>query len=418
MTKLGAYVGFPDMYSASTQAATKARWDFITAEMGQTPTMVLQYVDKEHPRSQWLSDQQWAIGSWKASPWLANAIPVVGLPMAVTKASAVSDFRAIAAGQWDATINGIFKSWSDAGYKTIYLRPGWEMNGDWYAWGITAANAADFAAAFRRIADLAHNYAAAKITVVWNPNVGDPSPQHVPFVNYYPGDAYVDVIGIDSYGAPIDSDTSPDDNPASPSDFTLRAAIDFAKAHGKAFAIPETGGANPAFPANLATEIAARGVAVDFVGIWTMPDEYGWSDGPGDTAAWKAAFQTIGGTVGGPVDPPPPPEVSRQTLTLVLSEDRYRGDAKFAVSLDGAKVGSGTVTALHSQGKTQEFTFSGDWKIGAHDIRIDFLNDAYGGRRSADRNLYVEQVKWNGVGYLDHTQAMMSNGGFVVHVDH
>lgn len=412
------------MYSTSTQAATKARWDSFSSAIGQSPKMMLQYVDKDHPRSQWLSDQQWVVGSWKASPWLSGVTPVIGLPMATSKASAIADFRSIASGGWDATINGIFKSWADAGYTDLYLRPGWEMNGDWYAWGVTNANAADFAAAFRRIADLAHKYTGAKITVVWNPNVGDPGSEHVPFALYYPGDAYVDVVGIDIYGMPINSDSSPDDNASRSSDYTLRAAIDFARTHGKPLGLPEVGGANSTFPGNLANEIVARGASIDFMGIWAMQDEFGWSDDPGDTAAWKAAYAKInaaGGETGSnPTNPPTPPPsdvVERQTLSLVLSEDRWNGDAKFVVLVDGNRIGNGTVTASHAAGRTQTFNFTRNWIVGKHDIRIDFINDANGGSSSRDRNLYVDQVRFDGVGYLTQSYALKTNGSFSLSVD-
>jgi hypothetical protein len=37
-------------------------------------------------------------------------------------------------------------------------------------------------------------------------------------------------------------------------------------------------------------------------------------------------------------------------------------------------------------------TVRGDWGAGSHEIGVQFLNDAYGGSESADRNLYVDGV--------------------------
>lgn len=74
----------------------------------------------------------------------------------------------------------------------VYLRPMIEMNGGWYE-GYSQQPAA-FIQAWRRIWRIFHRVGAADVTWVWCPNVTpavwDP---------YYPGDRYVDVIGVDGY---------------------------------------------------------------------------------------------------------------------------------------------------------------------------------------------------------------------------
>ena len=70
--------------------------------MGQTPQMMLTYMDNTHPLSEWLSDAEWDIQSWQASSWLpSTTIPNIGFPMALSRDNADTDFKAIAAGQWD-----------------------------------------------------------------------------------------------------------------------------------------------------------------------------------------------------------------------------------------------------------------------------------------------------------------------------
>ena len=59
----------------------------------------------------------------------------------------------------------IISDWVSAGWTTLYLRPGWEMNGNWENWSVTSGNAADFASAFAHIYTLAHNVSGAKVTV-------------------------------------------------------------------------------------------------------------------------------------------------------------------------------------------------------------------------------------------------------------
>ena len=85
------------------------------------------------------------------------------------------------------------------------------------------------------------------------------------------------------------------------------------------------------------------------------------------------------------------------TLNLRLSEDAWQGDAQYTVSIDGATIGGvQTVTAAHAAGATQDVVLTGSWGAGEHKIGITFLNDAYGGTASTDRNLYVDQVMYDG----------------------
>ncbi len=79
-------------------------------------------------------------------------------------------------------------------------RFGHEMNGNWYPWGTTHTTPADFVAAWRRIHDLFSQAGASNVIWVWNPNDIFPVPQ-VQLKPYYPGNAYVDWIGVTGYFA-------------------------------------------------------------------------------------------------------------------------------------------------------------------------------------------------------------------------
>jgi Zn-dependent membrane protease YugP len=110
------------------------------------------------------------------------------------------------------------------------------------------------------------------------------------------------------------------------------------------------------------------------------------------------------------------PSEASQKLILHMSEDAWNGNAQFKVRVDGVQVGgTQTVTAIHSRGQVQEFAFDGKWSAGEHKIEVQFLNDAYGGTASADRNLYVEAIEV-GSTYNDLDFAMKSNG--TAHFDH
>jgi Cellulase (glycosyl hydrolase family 5)/Ca-dependent carbohydrate-binding module xylan-binding len=102
---------------------------------------------------------------------------------------------------------------------------------------------------------------------------------------------------------------------------------------------------------------------------------------------------------------------SNDTLTLRMSEDAYQGDAQFTVQVDGKQVG-GTMTAsaLHATGASNVFVLTGSWGSGLHDVKIQFLNDAYGGSAATDRNLYVNSLAYDGVTYANSAASLMSAG--------
>ena len=104
-----------------------------------------------------------------------------------------TSLEAIAKGGQDAAI----KKWAQEakawGYPFLFA-PWWEMNGGWFAWGRSPY----FVSAWRRFHDLVAGQGATNVTWTWVVNsiwydpASDPTP-------YYPGDAYVDWTGLDSY---------------------------------------------------------------------------------------------------------------------------------------------------------------------------------------------------------------------------
>lgn len=117
-----------------------------------------------------------------------GAIPLV--TMGLGSGVALHD---VATGAQDAAI----KSWAQAakawGHPFLFA-PWWEMNGAWYSWG----RSPDFVAAWRHFHDLVVQQGATNVTWTWVPNSiwSDPESNPTP---YYPGDAYVDWAGFDSY---------------------------------------------------------------------------------------------------------------------------------------------------------------------------------------------------------------------------
>jgi len=103
--------------------------------------------------------------------------------------------------------------------------------------------------------------------------------------------------------------------------------------------------------------------------------------------------------------------LSNDVMVLHVSADSWNGSPQFLVSVDGKQQGgTQTVTASHTGGQTQDTSLSGAFGLGLHDVAITFLNDAWGGTPSTDRNLYVDSIDDNGQHYASASATLMSNG--------
>ncbi|RYX84159.1 hypothetical protein EON83_11660 [bacterium] len=109
--------------------------------------------------------------------------------------------RDIAAGKYDTYID----SWANSARAfggEVWLRFGHEMNGNWYPWAISAqgGNTAPYLSAYHRIHDRFRKAGASNVRWIWCfnaesvPQAAWNDPKHA-----YPGDDYVDAIGIDGY---------------------------------------------------------------------------------------------------------------------------------------------------------------------------------------------------------------------------
>jgi len=87
----------------------------------------------------------------------------------------------------------------------VMIRLGSEMNGDWMPFGVSTAN---YIGAYRRVVDLCQPLLEADFIFQPNPQPKGKYPQwfanRKPWKDYYPGDAYVDWIGVSwhSFGVP------------------------------------------------------------------------------------------------------------------------------------------------------------------------------------------------------------------------
>ncbi len=98
----------------------------------------------------------------------------------------------IASGSYDSYIRDsarIAKGWGGE----LMVRFAHEMNGSWYPW----ARSESYVAAWRHIVDVFREEGAGNVRWVWAPNVNRSG--SMPFTAYFPGDEYVDYVGLDGY---------------------------------------------------------------------------------------------------------------------------------------------------------------------------------------------------------------------------
>jgi beta-mannanase len=76
------------------------------------------------------------------------------------------------------------------------------MNGDWYAWGAAknGEDAGGYVESWRRLHRIFADEGAGNVSWVWSPNWNDsPDEAWNDMQEYYPGDAYVDWVGVSGY---------------------------------------------------------------------------------------------------------------------------------------------------------------------------------------------------------------------------
>ncbi len=121
------------------------------------------------------------------------------LSQELVRYSARDDFHtldSILTGRWDGYFHRFAKE-ARASHQPIYYRFGYEMNGDWVVWGEQPEK---FVKAWRRVWKIFKDEKASNVQFVFSANVvWDEKTVKADIVPYYPGDKYVDIVGLDGY---------------------------------------------------------------------------------------------------------------------------------------------------------------------------------------------------------------------------
>jgi hypothetical protein len=382
---IGFYVGDP------TPSVAKPKYEAFVKTVKQTPHSTSLFIDYREPiwsaglyDPKWRNNANWAAGNLAAlvSPSQLNLVDAYGNPTFVpviavgltddptvfrltlpssdpnygkySESAAIAMMNDVANGKYDLddaktgrhrVWPEIFDAFRTKGFNKLYLRIGWEQNGNWYGWRVSSeATKNAYIAAWRHVANLAHAYAANNgmtIETVWSPTASF-SNYGIPEESSYPGDAYVDIIAPTAY-SPIWNPTRSKDRTAyhdwsTKTDVSLSAwlanpvnrrvvwdypsadywnptrgwgipaAIAFAQSHGKRFGLSETGTGNfgvttrgggpiddgdyPMYLAQRLVPALSKGLQLEFIDIWAQnsgTDNRNFLSGsrPFEATAWK-----------------------------------------------------------------------------------------------------------------------------------
>jgi hypothetical protein len=142
----------------------------------------------------------------------------------------------------DSVITAFCNNLVASGQADTILRPMWESNGPWMGNWFGPGNETAWIARWRHVVDVCRAAAGNSFQFEWNVNVSEETPTgalgggHV--MNWYPGDSYVDYIGMDAYSH------YPNNNnwATCPTGFNWLKAT--AAAHGKSYGFSEFGVTN------------------------------------------------------------------------------------------------------------------------------------------------------------------------------
>ena len=236
----------------------------------------------------------WLYQRWQGAPQTM----VFGVPMLPENVAGVS-IQACASGTYNSYWKQFGSNISSYGLGTSVIRLGWEFNGDWYLW--KATNPASWVQCWQQIVTSARSTAPG-LKWDWNVNRGV-SPGLTDPTQAYPGNAYVDTIGVDSYDMWPPATTSAGWNTQLNGTQGLNYWLSFAISHGKKLAIPEwgnqcsggnPGGDDPAYVNDMRGFFQANAANLAWESVFQYPNT-GGVYGPGTTvplssAAYQAGF--------------------------------------------------------------------------------------------------------------------------------
>lgn len=276
------------IYGGAGCDGVKSMQSFATW-LGRKPERALDFMSW----SSLVENSAWSMSCWSSAgiKYITYSIPMLPEDGSATLAQG-------AAGKFDDVFRSFAQRLVERGYPNAVIRVGWEFNGEWYSWA-ASKDPQSWIAYWRRIVDIMRAVPGSNFKFDWCPGNG-----WTAFLaeNAYPGNAYVDIIGLDVYNQSWNPNVvTPEQrwNEQVNQRHGLKWHAQFAAAHGKPISFPEWGtgirrdghgaGDDPLFIEQMAEWIASHNVAYHNYWDYSAPIYSGKiSDGSQPKAA--AAF--------------------------------------------------------------------------------------------------------------------------------
>jgi|GEM_PF-946428 len=229
MSPMGIYVG------------GRATWPMVQFEtwLGRQIPRTLCFNSYQSDWSGWYSSLDYLLYGtlgWENSRYDVT-FSLAMLPASGTSTSGTYTNAIGATGAYNSYWTSAAQDLINHGEGNAIIRLGWEMNGNWYPW--EATNATDYINYWIQIVNTMRAVPGANFKFDYCPAVHLQS--HNP-LNSYPGDAYVDIIGLDVYNT---SFTTPFPNPEKlwnelfTGNYQIQYWTNFAISHHKKISFPE-----------------------------------------------------------------------------------------------------------------------------------------------------------------------------------
>jgi len=351
-----------------------------------------------------------------------------------------------AAGAYDGYWRSVAQQLADTRPQdeVIYVRTGWEFNGNWMPWA-AKGNEQAFIEAFRGFVDVFRSV-SDRFVFEWNVNIGDMGMNPA---DAYPGDAWVDIIGMDFYWNTRWDPSDPDQawNYMVNRKYGLQWLEDFAAARSKPTAYSEWGVMSDNAGSYLEKARAwFESHDVVYQNYWNSDYAFAGSltDGsyPNAAEAYRKLFSapTVDGGGGTVTPPPPPPPTGLVVLDLATA---------LSGALGAQAWGTAKVSAADWSGKAVLVTKAADGlgvaggrfdgqvdhnpSTGASEVlRVDFAagvdsavirlgrvgtNESGGKVEIASWKAYDAAGALVGQGVLDPRQGVAAGGGYDFAID-
>jgi hypothetical protein len=207
------------------------RLEGVRAWLGRDPDQVIEFISWDVLKK----GKTWGVQCWRKAGRknVVYSLPMLPENREITLAHG-------AAGRFDSLFETYARKLVQNGYGESVIRIGWEFNADWYPWAAKRDPQA-WIAYWRRIVTTMRSVPGAKFKFDWCAAGGW---SEFKAENAYPGDEYVDIIGLDFYN---NLGQKPDATPQERWQIRKQAphGLDwhrrFAQAHGKPMSYPEWG---------------------------------------------------------------------------------------------------------------------------------------------------------------------------------